>query len=133
MRSLLGTVVFLTLPGVYFLWQLVMVAILRRFGFSLPFSFPFYFFRQSERKLRMALEGRPVGQYILVSGYLLFACPLLAAFATFDYLTDHYINQWPHSWNIFAAQVAGFLIAGVWLGVSQWRKSSAQEKPGHSA
>jgi hypothetical protein len=117
MRSLLGTAVFLSLPGVYFLWQLAMIAILRPFGISLPFSFPFHFFPRRERELRTALNGKEVEQYVLVSGFLLFACPFLAALTTSDYLTDHYINQRPYRWNMFVVQAAGFLIVGslVWL------------------
>lgn len=76
----------------------------------------------------MALEGRTAGEYILVSGYLLFACPWLAAITAFDYFTDHYINQFPYHWNIFAVQAAGFLIVGVWYGFSQWKKSAAHAK-----
>jgi len=105
-----------------------MIAILRLFGTSLPFSFAFHIYTGRERELNTALEGSSVEKYILVSGFFLFASPMLAAITTFDYLSDRYISHSPYNWAGFVGSVVIFAIAGVWLGISQWKKSSAKEK-----
>lgn len=128
MRYLLGTAVFLTIPAVVVLWQLVMIAILRLFGVSLPFSFAVHYYIRRERELNTALQGSSAEKYILVSGFFLFACPMLAAITTFDCVSDRYISHSPYNWAGFVGSVVIFAVAGVWLGISQWKKSSAKVK-----
>jgi hypothetical protein len=67
------------------LWNVAMVAALRPFGIKLPSGFPFHFYTRQRRELLAALQGRPKGTYILVSGFLLFACPLFLGFVFYDF------------------------------------------------
>jgi hypothetical protein len=95
MRSLLGTAVFLSIPVMFFLWQVVAIAILRLFEISLPFSFAVHFYARRERELAAAIEGHSRETHVLAAGVLNPVCAILVGFFTFDYLSTHYIFDLP--------------------------------------
>ena len=127
MQSLLGTAVFLTLPGMFFLWQVVAIAILRLFGISLPFSFAVHFYARRERELAVALEGHSRQTYALAAGFLDSACPILVGYITFNYLSAHYLDSPYPLWQ-FVVAVVGVAVCGVWAGLSSWKASAKTRK-----
>lgn len=127
MKALLGLAIVGSFPGVAILWIWAMVAPLRLFGMHLPFSFPFHFYTRRESELLAALKGRSLGAYVLVSGFLLFACPFWAGLTAYDLLCDRYI--WPSTYTVnrFTGTILGFAVAGVWSGVRDWKRSAKKE------
>jgi hypothetical protein len=108
----------------FFLWQVVAIAILRLFGISLPFSFAVHFYARRERELAVALDGRSLETYVLVAGFLLLACPIWVGLITFDYLSAHYIYHLPYQLRQFVGSVVGLAVCGVWVGLSSWKASA---------
>jgi hypothetical protein len=70
-----------------------MVAALRLFRIDLPFSLPFRLFRHKESNLLQAIHGRSINQYVVISGLLLFACPLLAGMTAYDSVVRRFIEH----------------------------------------
>jgi hypothetical protein len=125
MRSFLGLAAFGGCVGAIALWDLAVVAALRSFGIKLLFSTPFHFYTRRERELLAALNGRPKDTYVLISGFLFFACPLFAGLTTFDYIIRRYID---HS-TIGLDYVVGsavvfvmFVMFGVGISNRKWKK-----------
>jgi hypothetical protein len=127
MKALLGLAIVGSFPGVAILWTWAMVAALRLFSIRLPFSFPFHFYTHRERELRAVLKGRSLGTYVLISGFLLFACPFWAGWTAYDLLCDRYIWPSTYSVNRFTGTILLFAVAGAWHGVSDWKKSRKKE------
>jgi hypothetical protein len=72
--------------AVIVLWDVSCISILRALGMAIPFSFPFHLSERRERDLITSLQGRSKSTYIFVSGFLLFACPLLLGLIAYDRL-----------------------------------------------
>jgi len=79
--------------GTSVLWDLAMVVALRSFGIILPFSFPFHYCKRRNREELTALKGQPEGRYILISGFLLFACPLFAGLTMYEYILRRFVDH----------------------------------------
>jgi hypothetical protein len=108
------------------LWDLAMVAALRSFRIKLPFSLPFHFYTRLERDLLAALKGRPLGAYVLISGFLLFACPLFVGFTAYDYIVRRYVDHSTFGLDYVVGSCVICAITGVWVGVTNWKKSAAK-------
>jgi hypothetical protein len=125
--SLAGIVAVGVLLGAVFFCNLAVVAGLRSFGLGVPFSLPFHVFKRKEPELLEALNGRTINTYVLISGLLLFACPLFAGVTAYDYVVRRYIEHSVYRLNNLAESVvllAVLVIAGVWISLSHWRKSA---------
>jgi hypothetical protein len=126
MQALLGIAIVGSFPSVAILWTWAMVGALRLFQVPLPFSFPFHFYTRRERELHTALKGKPMGTHVFVSGILLFSCPWWAGMTTFDLLTNRYVGPSTFSVNRFTGTALLWAVAGVWFGVSDWKKSQRE-------
>jgi hypothetical protein len=125
--SLAGIVAVGVLLGAVFLCNLAVVAGLRAFGLGVPFPLPFHVFKRKEPELLEALKGRTINTYVLISGLLLFACPLFAGVTAYDYVVRRYIEHSVYTLNNLAESVvllAVLVIAGVWISLSHWQKSA---------
>jgi len=114
----LGTAVF---------WDLATVFVLRFFRIHLPFSLPFRFYKRQEPKLLVALKGRSINAYVVISGLLLFACPLFAGLTAYDYVVRHSIEHSTYGLASILGSVAWLVllgIAGVWISIRNWQKST---------
>ncbi|MHB1936387.1 MAG: hypothetical protein ACYCOR_07350 [Acidobacteriaceae bacterium] len=107
-------------------WDLAMIAALRLFRIDIPFSLPFRFFRRKEPDLLQALDGRSINAYVVISGLLLFACPLLAGLTAYDSVVRRFIEHQTYGMKDVALSVAWFallVICGVWTSIRHWQKS----------
>jgi hypothetical protein len=112
------------------LWNMAMVAALRPFGIKLASGFPFHFYTRQRRELLAALQRRPKGTYILVSGFLLFACPLFLGFAFYDFILQQYVDHSKFGPRYVDALVGSFIIfaiCGVWNGLDNWKRSAEEQ------
>jgi len=125
--SLVGIVAVGVLLGTAFFCNLAVVAGLRCFGLGVPFSLPFHLFKRQEPELLEALTGKSVNTYVLISGLLLFAFPLFAGLTAYDFVVRRYIEHSVYTLNNLAVSLvllAVLGIVGVWISISQWRKSA---------
>ena len=70
------------------LWQLTMIASLRIFGIRVPFSVAFHIYPRRQHELFDALKKKRKDTFVLISGFLLFACPLFVGLTAYDYILD---------------------------------------------
>jgi hypothetical protein len=125
--SLVGMVAVGVLLGTVFCCSLAVVAGLRCFGLRVPFSLPFHLFKRQEPELLEALTGKSINTYVLISGLLLFAFPLFVGVTAYDYVVRRYIEHSVYTLDNLAVSVvllAVLGVVGVWISVSQWRKSA---------
>ncbi len=119
--------------SVVVLWNAAMVATLRPFGIELPSGFPFHFYTRQRRELLAALQGRPKGTYVLVSGFLLFALPLFMGFTSYEYILKRYIDHsefGPPNVDTLVGSLVIFVIGGLWNGLDNWKKSAEKHAAG---
>jgi len=112
--------------AVSILWNVAMVAALRLFRIDLPFSFPFRLFRHKEPNLLQATQGRSINKYVVISGVLLFACPLLAGLTAYDAVVRRFMGHSSYGMREFALSVAWFALlglCGVWTSIRHWQHS----------
>jgi hypothetical protein len=112
--------------GAAVFWNLAVVAALRFFGVSLPFSLPFHFFKLKQPEVLKALPGRSINTYVLISGLLLFACPLLVGVSAYDYVVGRYLGHATTVLNYavgLAAWVVLLVVGGVRISIGHWQKS----------
>ncbi len=127
MRSLLVLAAVSVFVAVAIFWSVLTVAALRSFKINLPFSLPFHFFRRKEPYLLKALNGRSINAYVVISGLLLFACPLFAGLTVYDYVVRHFIEHARYGMTHIALSVVWFVllgICGVWISIRHWQKSA---------
>jgi hypothetical protein len=108
------------------LWNLAMVAALRLLRIDLPFSLPFRLFRHKEPNLLQAIHGRSINEYVVISGLLLFACPLLAGMTAYDSVVRRFIEHSTYGMKDVALSVAWFALLGlwgVWTSIRHWQHS----------
>lgn len=107
--------------AVFVLCNLTCILILRAVGVALPYSFLFHLNEQRERDLNTSLQGRSRGEYILVSGFLLFTCPLFLGLLAYDRLASihHDVNYYVGT----AVVLLVLTIAGVSLGNRIWKRA----------
>lgn len=108
------------------LWNLAMVAALRLFRIDLPFSLPFRLFRHKEPDLLQAIHGRSINEYVVISGLLLFACPLLAGMTAYDSVVRRFVEHSNNGMKGFALSLAWFALlglCGVWTSIRHWQHS----------
>lgn len=118
--------------GVALLWQLAVVAILRVFGIRLPFSLLFPFYTRKAPELLHVQEEWTEGTYVLISGFLLLACPLFAGLVAYDYIERRYIDHSAYSADSLVGLAVIFLMLVVcarWRSVSDWKKLRANSVP----
>jgi hypothetical protein len=125
--SLAGIVAVGVLVGAVFFCNLAVVAGLRCFGLSVPFSLPFHVFKRREPELLRALKGKSINTYVFISGLLLFAVPLFAGLTAYDYVVRRYIEHSVYRLSDLAVSlmvlaVLGFV--GVWISLIHWQKSA---------
>ena len=114
----LGTAVF---------WNLAIVFVLRFFRIDLPFSLPFRFYKRKEPELLVALKGRSINAYIVISGLLLFACPLFAGLTAYEYVVRQSVEHSTYGLTSILGSVASLVslgIAGAWMSMRNWQKST---------
>jgi hypothetical protein len=88
-------------------------------------SIPFHFNKRKEPELLKALTARSINTYVVVSGLLLFACPLFAGLTAYDYVVRR-IEHSTYGLNYVAGSIASLVllgIGGVWISISNWQKS----------
>jgi hypothetical protein len=108
------------------LWNLAMVAALRLFRIDLPYSLPFRLFRHKEPNLLQAIHGRSINEYVVISGVLLFACPLLAGLSAYDSVARRFIEHSTYGMKDVAFSLAWFALlglCGVWTSIRHWQRS----------
>jgi hypothetical protein len=127
MGFLLWIVAVIAFLGIIILWDLAIVAASRPFGIHLPFSFALHVRGPRERELQAALRGRPRYAYGLVSGVLLFACPVLAGLLAYDFVADGFV--WPgRALRSVAGSVVVLATIAFWFGLRDGKKSAEQAK-----
>jgi hypothetical protein len=108
-------------------WNVATVAALRILSFDLSFSIPFQFYRRKVPEVLNALEGRTINTYVVVSGLLLFACPLFAGLSAYDYVVRRYVQHSTYGLKGILAAVASLVvlvILGVWVSIGYWQKGT---------
>jgi hypothetical protein len=127
LQALLGFIIVGSFPCVAILWTWTVIVALRLFSIRLPFSFPIHINPRRQRELDDVLKGKSLGTYVLVSGFLLFSCPLWAGLTAYNLLCDRYI--WPSTYSVgrFTGTILTFAVAGVWFGVRDWKRSAKRE------
>jgi hypothetical protein len=118
--------------GVVLLCQLAVVAVLRAFRIRLPFSLLFRLYTRKEPELIEAQEGWSEGIYVLISGFLLLACPLFAGLVAYDYIDRRYIDHLAYNASsvVGLAVVFVLLVIGTrWKSVKDWEKLRANSLP----
>ena len=126
MRSLAVIAAVGVFLGAVVFWNLAMVAVLRLSGINLPFSSMFHFYKRKEPEVLKALKGRSIDTYVVISGWLLFACPLFAGVTAYDYVVRRSIEHSPFGLNYILGSIAWLVllgIGGVWISISNWEKS----------
>lgn len=111
--------------GAAVLWNLAMVFVLRFFSLNLPFSLPFHLYKRKEPELLVALKGRSINTYVVISGLLMFACPLFAGLTAYD-VVRHSVEHSTYGLTYIFGSVASLVllgIAGVWISISNWQES----------
>jgi hypothetical protein len=107
--------------GAAFIWIMAIGLILRRFGVSgIRLPAKINFFRPLEA-LDAALKGSSPEKYILISGFLAFACPLLVCFTVYDYISNRYVWHSTYSLHSFVGSAVIFTILGVVVGLHNKR------------
>ncbi|MGC1873017.1 MAG: hypothetical protein WA700_18825 [Acidobacteriaceae bacterium] len=107
-------------------WNLAMVGCLRLFRIDLPLSLPFRLFRHKEPNLLQAIDGASINTYVVISGLLLFACPLLAGLTAYDAVVRRVMEHSKYGMKDFAVSLAWFVVLGlwgVWTGIRHWQHS----------
>lgn len=106
-------------------WTLATIAVLRIIHIELPWSLPFYLFRQKTPAILNGLQERTINTYVAVSGLLLFACPLFAGLLTYDYVVQRYIQHSGFGLKYAVGSLAWLLllvIVGVRRSLGHWQK-----------
>jgi hypothetical protein len=98
--------------------EFVSIAVLRCFGFNLNLSFAFHILSRRESEILAALKGRSEDTYVLVSGFLLLACPLFVGMILFDYIRGDF------NVSSVIGSVVVFAVVGFVSGVSNWKKAA---------
>lgn len=110
--------------GVVLLWQIAMIAVLRSLGTALPISSLFKFYVRKEAVLIRPQPEWTESTYILVSGFLLLACPLFAGLLAYDYVEHRYIEHSAYN----ADSVVGLAVVFVLLVICASGKSASDGK-----
>jgi hypothetical protein len=113
--------------GIVVFWNLAVAAALRFFRISLPLSSSFHLFGRRRPEILEALEGRSINVYVLISGLLLFTCPLFAGLTSYDYVVDRFIYHTVFGLNYFLPSILSLVmlgICGVLISISHWRRSA---------
>lgn len=108
------------------LWNLAMVVALRLFRIDVSYSLPFRLFRRKEPDLLQAIHGRSINEYVVISGLLLFACPLLAGMTAYDFVVRRFIEHATYGMQDAALSLAWFALlglCGVWSSIRHWQHS----------
>jgi len=127
MRSLFVIAAVGVFLGVVVFWNLAVVVGLRSFRINLPFSLPFHFYKRKEPELLEALKGRSINTYVVISGLLLFACPLFGGLIAYDYVVRRYLEHSTYGLNYVVGSVVSLVllgIGGVWISISNWQRSA---------
>jgi hypothetical protein len=105
-------------------WNVATVAVLRILDIDLSFSLPFHFYRRTAPEVLNALKGRTINAYVVVSGLLLFACPLFAGLSAYDYVVHRYVQHATFGLKYVLASVASLVllaVLGVWVSIGHWQ------------
>jgi hypothetical protein len=111
--------------GAIILWQLAVVAALRLFGMELPFSLAFRTHPQRENVLLAAFAGSRKDTFILISGFLLFACPWFLGLTVFDFIVKRSAGYPSYGLNYIVGSIVVLLlmiVCGIWTSASSWNK-----------
>lgn len=108
------------------LWNLAMVAALRLLRINLSYTLPFRLFRRKEPDLLQAIHGKSINEYVVISGLLLFACPLLAGITAYDFVARRFMEHSTYGMKDGALSLAWFALlglCGLWSSLRQWQHS----------
>jgi hypothetical protein len=105
MRSLFVIAAAGVFLGAVVFWNLAVVAVLRSLRINLPFSLAFHFYKRKEPELLKALKDRSVNTYVVISGLLLFACPLFAGLTAYGYVIRRYVEHSAYGLTYFAGLI----------------------------
>jgi len=103
-------------------WDFAVIVALRAAGIRLSFT---YRVRNWDDELFAAVRNR--GTYVLISGILLFACPLFLMSTFYDYLVTTFIEKRAYTTGYVVGSVVLFglfVLVGVWSGANRWSKRS---------
>ena len=110
--------------GAAIAWNLATVAVLRILDIHLPFSLPLHLFRRTAPEVLNVLRDRTINTYVVVSGLLLFACPLFAGLSAYDYVVRSYIQHSSYDLKYVLASIAWLIllvILGVRVSIGHWQ------------
>ena len=127
MRFVFVTAAVCLFVGAVISWNAATVAVLRIIGIDLSFSLPFHFRRRKAPEVLNALRGRTINTYVLVSGLLLFACPLFVGLLAYDYVVRRYVQHSTYDLKYVLASallLVLLVILGVWASIGQWQKGT---------
>ncbi len=108
-------------------WNVATIAILRIFGVDLSFSLAFRFCRRKAPEVLNALKGKSINAYVVVSGVLLFACPLFAGLSAYNYVVHRYAQHSTYGLGDAFASIGWLVllvILGAWVSIGYWQKSA---------
>lgn len=108
--------------GAIVVWQFAVIAALRAFGITIPFTVAFHIYPRRQKQLLDALRGRGKDTFVLVSGILLLAFPLFAGLAAYDYIIDRSAGPISYGLNriVGLAVVFGVMVAcGIWTSTTE--------------
>jgi hypothetical protein len=113
--------------GTAVLWNVATIAVLRLAGIEVSFSLPFHLFRRKVPAILDSLRGRTINSYVVISGLLLFACPLFVGLSAYEYVVRHYLEHSTYSVKYALASAASLAllgILGVRVSISQWQRAA---------
>lgn len=116
--------------GVAVVWDLGATLVLRAFGIKLA-PLPLFAARRKDDETLAVMHSRRT--YVLVSGVLMFACPLFVALTFYDFIDRTFIEPRPFvtaGYVVGSVVVFGLMMAvGVWSSDKQRRKHLVKVGP----
>jgi hypothetical protein len=107
-------------------WNVATVVVLRLVGVDLSLLLPLRLFRRETPEVLDALRGRTINTYVVISGLLLFACPLFGGILTYDYVIRRYVQHSPYNLACALTSAAWLVLLvalGTWLSLGHWQRS----------
>jgi len=111
--------------GAIILWQLAAVAALRLLGIELPFSLAFHIHPRREHDLLAAFAGKRKDTFVLIAGFLFFACPLFLGLTVFDFIVKRSAGYPSYDLSYIVGSIVVLLVTivgGIWTSASSWNK-----------
>ena len=115
--------------GAIVIWEFAVIAALRGLGMKIPFAVTFHIYPRRQKELLDALKGRRKDTFVLVSGILLMAFPLLVGVIACDYVIDRSAGLLKD----IVGSAVGFVVmvaCGIWTSTTDWNKNSGESLHG---